>query len=255
MSNVWNALPNFRGDSQHSTWLYRIAVNTALLHRRKQKSSEPLTEIADQAAGAQQILEEQDFPRLLRAAIAELPSRTAHYHAPPRRPQLQGDLRNHRTHRQLRRRQTHPHQTRHRATPGGRQCQALKNCKPSGKNNRRARSPPQLEPPNSPAPSAAMGAATTSSTPLKVLIINHPDGSPHRLSAACRPVLLFGACIAIFSSLFPVQRLEGAAGRRAPQLRRPVHRVPPLRPRAPQRSARVTTPASSTSPSPALSSA
>ncbi|MCU1235376.1 MAG: polymerase, sigma-24 subunit, subfamily [Candidatus Solibacter sp.] len=73
MSNVWNALPNFRGESQHSTWLYRIAVNTALLYRRKRKPCEPLPELIDQSAGAQQNLEEQERLAQLRAAIAELP--------------------------------------------------------------------------------------------------------------------------------------------------------------------------------------
>lgn len=28
--NVWKSLDNFRGDSKNSTWLYRVAVNTAL---------------------------------------------------------------------------------------------------------------------------------------------------------------------------------------------------------------------------------
>jgi len=73
MSNVWNALPNFRGESQHSTWLYRIAVNTALLYRRKRRPSEPLPELPDPAAGAHQNLEDQERLSLLRAAIAELP--------------------------------------------------------------------------------------------------------------------------------------------------------------------------------------
>ena len=73
MSNLWNALPGFRGESQPGTWLYRIAVNTALLYRRKRKPSEPLTELADPGAGVQQNLEEQERLGLLRAAIAELP--------------------------------------------------------------------------------------------------------------------------------------------------------------------------------------
>ena len=34
---AWRGLPNFRGDAQFSTWLYRIAVNTALKHRAKYK--------------------------------------------------------------------------------------------------------------------------------------------------------------------------------------------------------------------------
>ena len=35
---AWNGLPGFRQDAQFSTWLYRIAVNTALRHREKRKA-------------------------------------------------------------------------------------------------------------------------------------------------------------------------------------------------------------------------
>jgi len=73
MSNVWNALPAFRGESQPGTWLYRIAGNTALLYRRKWKRGEELPELADPSAGAQQNLEDQERLAALRAAIAELP--------------------------------------------------------------------------------------------------------------------------------------------------------------------------------------
>jgi RNA polymerase sigma-70 factor, ECF subfamily len=31
---VYRHLPSFRGDSQFGTWLYRITINTALMHRR-----------------------------------------------------------------------------------------------------------------------------------------------------------------------------------------------------------------------------
>lgn len=34
---IWENLPKFRGESQVSTWLYRIAVNTCLLHLRDSK--------------------------------------------------------------------------------------------------------------------------------------------------------------------------------------------------------------------------
>ena len=34
---VWSSLPNFRGDSQLYTWLYRIATNEVLNHMRKQR--------------------------------------------------------------------------------------------------------------------------------------------------------------------------------------------------------------------------
>ena len=33
---VYRHLPSFRGDSQFGTWLYRIATNAALMHRRAQ---------------------------------------------------------------------------------------------------------------------------------------------------------------------------------------------------------------------------
>jgi RNA polymerase sigma-70 factor (ECF subfamily) len=35
---VHSALPNFRGESSHYTWLYRITVNTALNHLRRQST-------------------------------------------------------------------------------------------------------------------------------------------------------------------------------------------------------------------------
>jgi RNA polymerase sigma-70 factor (ECF subfamily) len=35
--NVWNALPGFRSESSHKTWIYRITVNTCLQHIRKSK--------------------------------------------------------------------------------------------------------------------------------------------------------------------------------------------------------------------------
>jgi RNA polymerase sigma-70 factor (ECF subfamily) len=73
MSNVWNALPKFRGDARAATWLYRIAVNTSLLHRRKWRRAEPLPELADQSTGAHQNLEDRERLAALRRAIAALP--------------------------------------------------------------------------------------------------------------------------------------------------------------------------------------
>src|SRR5918912_264213 len=58
MANVWNSLPSFRGESRPSTWLYRIAVNTALIYRRKRRATEPLPELHDPARGADQSLED-----------------------------------------------------------------------------------------------------------------------------------------------------------------------------------------------------
>src|SRR5215212_7003639 len=37
---VWLSLPNFRKDSKPTTWLYRVALNTALAWRRSEKKRE-----------------------------------------------------------------------------------------------------------------------------------------------------------------------------------------------------------------------
>jgi len=37
MVNIWKGLGSFRGQSQISTWVFRIAVNTALLYNKKLK--------------------------------------------------------------------------------------------------------------------------------------------------------------------------------------------------------------------------
>jgi RNA polymerase sigma factor (sigma-70 family) len=35
--NVWNALSGYRAEASYKTWIYRITVNTCLLHIRKDK--------------------------------------------------------------------------------------------------------------------------------------------------------------------------------------------------------------------------
>jgi RNA polymerase sigma-70 factor (ECF subfamily) len=72
MTNVWNSLPSFRGEAKISTWLYRIAVNTALIHRRKRKPSEALVDVADQRASVHQDLERRERLEALHRAIARL---------------------------------------------------------------------------------------------------------------------------------------------------------------------------------------
>jgi RNA polymerase sigma factor (sigma-70 family) len=44
--NIWNNLDSFRGEAQISTWMYRIAVNTALMFNRKAKRKSKI--MADQ---------------------------------------------------------------------------------------------------------------------------------------------------------------------------------------------------------------
>jgi RNA polymerase sigma-70 factor, ECF subfamily len=35
--NLWLSLPNFRGDAKESTWIYRVAINTALVWHRGER--------------------------------------------------------------------------------------------------------------------------------------------------------------------------------------------------------------------------
>jgi len=48
MVSVWNSLETFRGEARLTTWLYRIAVNTALMYRRKRKRHEALLSPLDE---------------------------------------------------------------------------------------------------------------------------------------------------------------------------------------------------------------
>jgi RNA polymerase sigma-70 factor (ECF subfamily) len=38
LMQLWRSFPSFQGNSQFSTWMYRVALNTVLLARRKERS-------------------------------------------------------------------------------------------------------------------------------------------------------------------------------------------------------------------------
>ena len=75
MLQVWKSLDKFKGEAKVNTWVYRIAVNTAisynLQHKREQHSELPETvNVADEHAGAAKE-KEQQF-ELLAKAISKL---------------------------------------------------------------------------------------------------------------------------------------------------------------------------------------
>ncbi len=83
---AWRALPNFRGDSQFYTWLYRIAINTAKNHLVAKKRRPPGTDVdIDDAVGFEdaEALRDSDDPesalrgeqlgQAVSAALAALP--------------------------------------------------------------------------------------------------------------------------------------------------------------------------------------
>jgi RNA polymerase sigma factor (sigma-70 family) len=72
---LWQAFPKFRGESKFSTWLYRVAINTAMTRARKKKVSVsyvdpdviPTNQTEDPAVQA-----EKERMQLLNEAISQL---------------------------------------------------------------------------------------------------------------------------------------------------------------------------------------
>jgi RNA polymerase sigma-70 factor (ECF subfamily) len=46
-AQVWNSIPRFRGDSAATTWLYRVALNSALAWSRKERKHRDRTQPLD----------------------------------------------------------------------------------------------------------------------------------------------------------------------------------------------------------------
>src|SRR5438067_13060647 len=81
--NAYQSLDSFKGDSRFFTWLYRIAVNTAISHKRKQRivlsinagrNGEPLIEPLDDSAATQpgHALETREQERRIQKALNQL---------------------------------------------------------------------------------------------------------------------------------------------------------------------------------------
>jgi RNA polymerase sigma factor (sigma-70 family) len=77
---VWNALDNFRADSQLYTWLYRIATNESLTHMEKNQKKATLNYDDVQSNLSQKIIAEDNFDSQklewkLQLAIQQLPDK------------------------------------------------------------------------------------------------------------------------------------------------------------------------------------
>ena len=75
--SAWKGLPNFRGDSRFSTWLYQLTTHAAidLLRRQKRRGeTDDITEISvvDPAPGPQQQAEQSETRQAVRDAMAQL---------------------------------------------------------------------------------------------------------------------------------------------------------------------------------------
>jgi RNA polymerase sigma factor (sigma-70 family) len=67
---VWNNLHDFRGEAKWSTWIYRIAVNTCLMYKRKDKKQVLFQDVLMDIPQEQNELEQQ--LQLLYKSISQL---------------------------------------------------------------------------------------------------------------------------------------------------------------------------------------
>lgn len=72
---LWKSFPRFRGEAKVSTWMYRVALNTAISHFRK-KSKKPekasLSQTILQIADEPYDFEQEEKIKILREAIKHL---------------------------------------------------------------------------------------------------------------------------------------------------------------------------------------
>lgn len=78
---VYKALGDFRSDAQLFTWLYRIAVNVAMNHKRRMKVRESvdidemISPPASTDAAPDEVLEQSEYTHIVEEAIAALPEK------------------------------------------------------------------------------------------------------------------------------------------------------------------------------------
>ena len=75
--SAWRALPNFRGESQFSTWLYQLTTHAAIDLMRREKrqiAADDITEVsaAHPAPSPQQQAEQSEQREIVRNAILQL---------------------------------------------------------------------------------------------------------------------------------------------------------------------------------------
>lgn len=72
---LWKAYPKFRGDSKFSTWMYRVALNTAITLYRKSKrniKTQDIDDISYRISAQEYDGESENQLKLLYSAVKEL---------------------------------------------------------------------------------------------------------------------------------------------------------------------------------------
>lgn len=72
---LWRSLPSFRGEAKESTWIYRVAFNTALVWKRDEKRRHAKHETFFELNGAPEgaPVRDEALVQLLYSAIRQLP--------------------------------------------------------------------------------------------------------------------------------------------------------------------------------------
>lgn len=74
--SAWKNLPQFRGDSQFSTWLYRLTTHAAIDYLRREKRHEASdiddVTVADETSSPQETVERSETQTAVRDALAAL---------------------------------------------------------------------------------------------------------------------------------------------------------------------------------------
>jgi RNA polymerase sigma-70 factor (ECF subfamily) len=69
---LWKSYPNFREEAQFSTWMYRVALNTAISNVRKEKKSLSFEPMMESHGFVEEEKEETEKVKILYRAISQL---------------------------------------------------------------------------------------------------------------------------------------------------------------------------------------
>ncbi len=58
--NAWKGIENFRGDAKFSTWLYRVALNTAITYFRKESRNPVIIQVPEFNSSIQDLSYQKD---------------------------------------------------------------------------------------------------------------------------------------------------------------------------------------------------
>lgn len=69
--NIWKGIDSFRADASHSTWIYRIAINTCILWQKKTKKQKDLkSTVTPQRIVENDAFQSEPSPQILKLRVA-----------------------------------------------------------------------------------------------------------------------------------------------------------------------------------------